>query len=67
VFSKLDLARGYHQFHITMYDRHKTTIVKLDGFCEWIVILVGLPEALSAFMRAMLRIVGPYWKFELYT
>jgi hypothetical protein len=65
VFTKLDLASGYHQLRIHPDDRHKTAFVAPDGFYKWTVIPFGLANALSAVMRAMLRILGPYKKFAI--
>jgi len=65
VFTKLDLASGYKQLCIHPDDRHKTAFVAPDGMYVWTVIPFGLAYALSALMRAMHRILGPYKKFAI--
>jgi hypothetical protein len=65
VFTKLNLASGYHQLGIHTDKRHKTAFVAPDGFYEWTVNPCGLDNAPSAFMRTMHRILGPYKKFGI--
>jgi len=65
VITKLDLASYYHQLRIHLDDRQKKAFVPLDGFYELTVIPFGLANALSAFMRAMHCILGPYKTFAI--
>jgi hypothetical protein len=64
-FTKLDLASGYPQLRIHQDDRQKRAFVALDGVYEWTVIPLGLANALSVFMHAMHRILGPYKQFAI--
>jgi len=65
VFTKLDLASGYHQLRIHPDDRHKMAFLAPDGFSDWTVILFGLANAPSVFMRAMHCVLRPYKKFAI--
>ena len=65
VFTKFDLASGYHQLRIHSDDRHKTALVIADGFYEWTVIPFVLANAPSVCMHAMYRILGSYKKFPI--
>jgi hypothetical protein len=65
VFTKLDLASGYHQLRILPADMHKMVFVAQDGCYEWTVIPFGVVNTQSAFMLAMKSILGLYKKFAI--
>jgi len=60
VFTKLDLASGYHQVRVHPDDCHKTVFIAPDGFYEYKVILFGLANAPAAFMRMIHKILHPH-------
>jgi len=60
VFTKLDLASGYHQVRVRPDDCHKSPLMAPDGFYEHMVIRFGLANAPAAFMRMMHKILHPH-------
>lgn len=60
VYSKLDLASGYHQVCMHPDDVHKTAFNCRYGLFEWTVMPMGLTNAPSGFLRLMHKVFGKY-------
>jgi len=60
IFTKLDLASGYHQVRVHSGDCHKTAFIVPDRFYEYKVIPFGLANASAVFMYMIHRILHPH-------
>lgn len=60
VFSKIDLAQGYHQMRVDEADIAKTAFRTRYGHFEFTVLPFGLSNAPSAFMQMMHNVFRPY-------